>query len=186
MRYAPGPSYEWKWLRRKEIVGNQVIRSLGDCRMLRQALVKIEIPQRGAGGLVFGLLERLFELAVEQFRFDLLFVGALAEERFAARGFLLEELRGVVQVRSLFVLGRRLMVQYFTEFGIHTQHRATARANHFEFSGTACRLRHVVTMLRPAGGPVNSGSGPSKKRVEPYTRLTDSSPPPRCATASAS
>ena len=90
-------------------VGSGLIRNLNPVppgrghRAIR--LIQIEIPDRRPGGLVLGFLEGFFELAVEQLRFDLLVVGALAENRFAAFGFLLEKLGCVVQVWPLILLG---------------------------------------------------------------------------------
>ena len=100
----------------------------------RVASIQIEIPNGRTRGLVLGLFEGFSKFAVEQLRLDLLVIGALTEQGFAALGFLLQKLRGKVQVRPLVLLHWRLVEQDFSQFCVNRQRSAAARADYFELS----------------------------------------------------
>jgi len=122
---------------------------------MQEPSVQIEIPEGRPSRLILGLLEGFFELAVEQFRLDLLVVGALTKKGFAPFGFLLEKLSGGVQIRAFTLLGWRLVKQHLAEFGIHRQCGATARTDHFELSRFTLVSRHNNGMLPPLAPSVN-------------------------------
>ena len=111
-------------------------------RSTQTNLVEVEIPNGTSSRSVFGLLESLFEFAVKQLRFDLLFVSALTEQGLTALRLLFKKTRRVVQIGTSILFRWRLMEKYFAELRIHRQRGATARANHFDLSHLPLPLGH--------------------------------------------
>ena len=104
-------------------------------------LVQIKITDGFAGRLVLSLLQRLFELSLEQLGLDLLVFRAAIEQRLSPCRFLLKQLGGVIEIGSFSLLGRGLVSNDLAERRVEPQTRPATRADHFE--------RLIALQLRP-------------------------------------
>ena len=93
-------------------------------------LVEIDVAGGPGDGLVLGLFQGFLEFAVQKVGLDFLVFGALLEECLAAGLLSLKQLRSVVEVWGVVLLGWRGVVKHLAEPGVNREPRAAARAIH--------------------------------------------------------
>src|SRR5579863_4075550 len=94
--------------------------------------IEIDVPRGTSHGLVLGLGQRFFELALQQPRFHLLVLGALAEVGVSLFGSLLQQNGRPVEIRSAGLATRRFVPDHLAELAVDFQPRAAARTNEFD------------------------------------------------------
>ena len=86
-----------------------------------EALFEVEIPHRLLGRLVFGLLEGLFEFAIEDVFLLAFGFPGIAEFVFAFARLFRQDARGVVNIDVRRGLGRRHMREHDGKFRVHCE-----------------------------------------------------------------